>query len=416
MKSLPVVEIKKKSLDSYVNIVSKEKIEKIKNYSSNLKGLKVLHVNSTAYGGGVAEILQALVPLMRDIGLDAEWRIIHGDEKFFNVTKAFHNALQGMKIKLSNEMKDIYLKYNKKNAEKFEGDYDFIVIHDPQPAAIYHFLKPCPGIWIWRCHIDLSNKNMNFWNFIKPYIEIYDSYIFTLKDYAKGGLSKEKINIITPSIDPLAEKNDPLEFNESKEIAKNYGIDTSHPIILQVSRFDPWKDPLGVIDTYKIVKKKFPNVQLVMAGSMATDDPEGIEYYEKTKSHAGEDPDIFLLTNLDGVGNKEINAFQVTSDIIIQKSIREGFGLTVTEGLWKSKPVIGGNVGGIPIQIINGVNGFLVNNINECAEKIIFILKNPEISKKMGEKAKEYVRNNFLITEHLYNYLKLFKQLLKINN
>ena len=413
MISLPLVEIKKKSLDSYVNIVSKEKIEKIKNYSSNLKGLKVLHVNSTSYGGGVSEILQALVPLMRDIGLDAEWRVIEGDERFFNVTKNFHNALQGMGIELSQEMSNIYLEYNKKNAEIFEGEYNFIVIHDPQPAAIYHYLTPYPGIWIWRCHIDLTKTNMSFWNFIKPYIEIYDSYIFTLKNYAQKGLNNKKISVITPSIDPLSEKNDPLTLKESKKILKNYGVDTSCPIILQVSRFDPWKDPLGVVDTYRLVKKHFPNTQLVMAGSMATDDPEGIKYYEKTKSHAGEDPDIFLLTNVDGVGNKEINAFQVASDVIIQKSIREGFGLTVTESLWKGKPVIGGNVGGIPKQIINGENGFLVNNVNECAEKIIFLLENPNISKRMGEKAKEHIRNNFLITDHLYKYLKLFKKLLK---
>jgi len=413
LKGLQLVEVEKKSLDSYVKIVGKKKIEEIKDFSSNLEGYKVLHVNSTAYGGGVAEILQALVPLMRDVGLDAEWRTISGDKSFFNVTKAFHNALQGMDIRLNQEMINIYLKYNKKNAKNFSGEYDFIVIHDPQPAAIYHYLKPYPGIWIWRCHIDLTNTNIAFWNFIKPFIEIYDAYIFTLKNYAQEGLGKEKIFVFTPSIDPLSKKNDSLTLDESKKIFENYKVDTSRPIILQVSRFDPWKDPLGVIDAYRIVKKQFPNVQLVMAGSMAIDDPEGIRYYKKTKSYAGEDPGIFLLSNLDGVGDKEINAFQVASDIIIQKSTREGFGLTVTEGLWKGKPIIGGNVGGIPIQIINGVNGFLVNNINECAEKIIFLLKNPEISKKMGEKAKEYVRNNFLITEHLYNYLKLFKNLLK---
>jgi trehalose synthase len=415
LKSLPLVKTEKKSLDSYIDIVGKEKIKEIKDFSSNLKGLRVLHVNSTAYGGGVSEILRTLVPLMRDVGLDAEWRTILGDKRFFNVTKAFHNALQGMDIKLNQEMRDIFLEYNRKNAEKFDGEYDFVVIHDPQPVAIYYYLKTYPGKWIWRCHIDLTNTNITFWNFIKPFVEIYDSYIFTLKNYAQEDLFEEKINIITPSIDPLSEKNDPLEFNESKKIFENYKIDTSRPIILQVSRFDPWKDPLGVIDAYRIVKKQFPDVQLVMAGSMATDDPEGIEYYEKTKSYAGEDPNISLLTNLDGVGDKEINAFQVASDVIVQKSTREGFGLTVTEGLWKGKPVIGGNVGGIPIQIINGENGFLVNNINECAEKIIFLLKNPEISRKMGKKAKECVRNNFLITEHLYNYLKLFKNLLKTN-
>lgn len=413
MKSLQLVKIEKKSLNSYVEVVGKEKIKKLRDLASHLKGIKVLHISSTAYGGGVAEILQALVPLMRDVGLDAEWRTIPGDKRFFNVTKALHNALQGMDIEFNQEMKDIFLEYNKKNAEKFNGEYDFIIIHDPQPVAIYHYLKPYQGIWIWRCHIDLTNTNMAIWNFIKPFVEIYHAYIFTLKNYAQEGLDKKKIFVLTPSIDPLSKKNNPLTLNESKKIFENYGIVTSHPIILQVSRFDPWKDLIGVIDVYRIVKKEFSNVQLVMAGSMATDDPEGIRYYKKTKSYAGKDPDIFILSDLDGVGEKEINAFQVASDVIVQKSLREGFGLTVTEGLWKGKPVIGGNVGGIPIQIINGENGFLVNDIVECAEKIIFLLKNPELSKKMGEKAKEYVRNNFLITNNLYNYLKLFKHLMK---
>ena len=413
MESLPLVKIKKKSLNSYIGIVGKEKIKKIRNLASHLKDIKVLHVSSTAYGGGVAEILQALVPLMRDVGLDAEWRIISGDKHFFNVTKAFHNALQGIDIKLNQEMKDIFLEYNKKNAEKFDGEYDFIIIHDPQPVAIYHYLKPYSGIWIWRCHIDLTNTNLAIWNFIKLFVKIYDAYIFTLKNYAKEELDKKKTFIFTPSIDPLSKKNDPLTLDESKKIFENYGVVTSHPIILQVSRFDPWKDPIGVIDVYRIVKKEFSNVQLVMVGSLATDDPEGIRYYKRTKSYAGEDTDIFLLSNLDGVGDKEINAFQVASDVIIQKSTREGFGLTVTEGLWKGKPVIGGNVGGITLQIIDGWNGFLVDNITECAEKIIFLLKNHEVSKRMGEKAKEYVRNNFLITDNLYNYLKLFKHLLK---
>lgn len=254
---------------------------------------------------------------------------------------------------------------------------------------------------------------MVVWNFIKPFVEIYHAYIFTLKNYAQEGLVKEKIFVFTPSIDPLSKKNVPLTLDESKKIFEKYAVVTSHPIILQVSRFDPWKDPIGVIDAYRIVKKELPNVQLVMAGSMATDDPEGIRYYKKTKSYAGEDPDIFILSDLDGVGDKEINAFQVASDVIVQKSTREGFGLTVTEGLWKGKPVIGGNVGGIPIQIINEENGFLVNDITECAKKIIFLLKNHEISKRMGKKAKEYVRNNFLITDNLYNYLKLFKHLSK---
>lgn len=266
-------------------------------------------------------------------------------------------------------MKDIFLEYNKKNADKFDGEYDFIIIHDPQPVAIYHYLKPYTGIWIWRCHIDLTNTNMAVWNFIKPFVEIYHAYIFTLKNYAQEGLDKEKIFVFTPSIDPLSKKNDPLTLDESKKIFEKYGVVTSHPIILQVSRFDPWKDPIGVIDAYRIVKKELPNVQLVMAGSMATDDPEGIRYYKKTKSYAGEDPDIFILSDLDGVGDKEINAFQVASDVIVQKSTREGFGLTITEGLWKGKPVIGGNVGGIPIQIINEENGFLVNDITECAKK-----------------------------------------------
>ncbi len=416
MKSLPLVKIKKKSLDSYIGIIGKEKVKKIRDLASLFKDIKVLHISSTAYGGGVAEILQALVPLMRDTGLNAEWRTIRGNERFFNVTKAFHNALQGMDIKLTQEMKDIFLEYNKKNADEFDGEYDLIIVHDPQPVAIYHYLKPYKDIWIWRCHIDLTNTNKAVWNFIKPFIEIYDAYIFTLKNYAHEGFDKKKVFVFTPSIDPLSKKNNPLTLNESKKILENYGVTPSRPIILQVSRFDPWKDLIGAIDAYRIVKKKFPNVLLVIAGSMATDDPEGIKYFKKTKSYARKDRDIFLLSNLDGIGDREINALQVASDVIIQKSLREGFGLTVTEGLWKGKPVIGGNTGGIPLQIINGENGFLVNDVAECAEKIIFLLKNREISKRMGKKAKEHVRNNFLITDNLYNYLKLFKHLLKKNS
>ena len=408
---LEIVKTERKSLNDYIDIIGKEEIDSIKKLAFLLKGKKVVHINATSFGGGVAEILSALVPLMKDIGVDAEWQVIQGSDDFFNVTKAIHNGLQGMDVPFTKGMKEIFLKNNQLNEQLFEGEYDFVIIHDPQPVAILNYRQEKKGKWIWRFHIDPTSAQKKIWQFIRPFIEKHDAAIFTLKEYVKDDLKLKNISIIPPAIDPLSPKNMDLDQEVIENIVTKYKIDPDRPIITQVSRFDPWKDPLGVIDMYRMVKREVRDVQLVLIASMANDDPEGWEYYEKTARHAGEDYDIHLLSNLNGVGNLEVNAFQRASDVIIQKSLREGFGLVITEALWKGKPVVAANVGGIPLQVDNRRTGFLVGDISECAERVIHLLKNSEIANKMGISGKEYVRKNFLITRLLKDYLNLFNSL-----
>jgi len=344
--------------------------------------------------------------------LKARWRVIKGSLEFFNVTKKFHNALQGMNIQITSEEKKIYIKYNKMNAELIKPDADYVIIHDPQPAFIIKFCSKKANKWIWRCHIDLSAPNKKVIDFLKPCIELYDAAIFSMKKYIPTNLKLPKIAVIPPSIDPLSNKNKEIPESLILKILERYDVDPEKPIITQVGRFDPWKDPLGAIDVYRKVKEKIPNVQLLLISSMAHDDPEGWRYYEKTARYAGEDYNIHLLTNLIGVGSLEVNAFQRASDVALQMSIREGFGLSVTEALWKKVPVVARKVGGIPLQVIDGTTGFLVNDVNNAAEKTIYLLKHKEKAEKIGEKGREHVLKNFLITRHLKDYLKLFTKLL----
>jgi len=406
------VHVESKALDGYRTIVGDEEITAIRALAEPLRGARVLHVNATPFGGGVAEILSTLVPLMRDVGIETEWQTLHGAEEFFNVTKALHNALQGADIPITEEMKEIYNRYDRLNAEALEGEYDYLIIHDPQPAAILHFHgRTGSSHWIWRCHIDTSTPNPEAWGFLEPYLEVYDVAIFTMERYVHGGSKFPKLAIIPPSIDPLSPKNKPLPREKAQAILARFKVDTSRPLLTQVSRFDPWKDPLGVIDAYRMVKAEMPEVQLALVGSMATDDPEGWEYYERTVRHAGEDYDIHILHNLHGVGDVEVNAFQSASDVVIQKSIREGFGLVVTEALWKGKPVVASNVGGIPLQVIDGQTGYLVDSPLLCAERIHYLLNHPQEGKRLAEQAREHVRKRFLSPRHLGDYLRLFLSL-----
>ena len=406
-----------KSIDDYRPIIGEERINELRALAQPLRGAKVLHVNATAFGGGVAEILASLVPLMNDLGLVAEWQVIHGADEFFKVTKAMHNSLQGMFVQWTPEMHQIWQHYNQMNAEDLlDADFDFIMIHDPQPAAIPYLISKLRSDarrrkWIWRCHIDLTQAQVDIWDFLHPYLEVYDGSIFTLESYIKPGLKSPRRFIVPPSIDPLISKNTPLAPETVDAILSEYGVDPRRPMVVQVSRFDPWKDPLGVIDAYRIVKKEIPDLNLVMVASMASDDPEGWEYYERTVRHAGEDFDIHILSNLNGVGNVEVNAFQTAAKVIIQKSIREGFGLTVTEGLWKGKPVVGGNVGGIPLQIVDGRTGYLVSTVSECAERVLYLIQHPEEAERLGQAGREHVRENFLITRQLRDYLRVFRTL-----
>ncbi|HDQ05267.1 MAG TPA: glycosyltransferase [Candidatus Bathyarchaeota archaeon] len=410
---MSTISLNKLSLKNYAKIIGEKEIEHIHALANKLAGKSVVHVSSTAFGGGVAEMLHRVVPLMKDVGLDAEWKVIRGEKEFFDVTKSFHNALQGMETDLTADMKRTYLQYNELNVGLLDLDYDYVVIHDPQPLALIDYQPKNRGKWIWRCHIDLSKPNQVFWRFLEPFLANYDAYIFTAKEYVKSPLENRNVALITPSIDPLSNKSKCLPENQILSVLESYNVDPENPLVNQVARFDPWKDPLGVIDTYRKVKKKMPKLQLLLISSMAMDDPEGWLYFERTARHAGEDPDIHLLTDLKGVGDLEVNAFQSASDVALLKSIREGFGLTVTESLWKEVPVVGGNVGGIPLQIIDGETGFLVNTVEEAVEKTFYILKHPEEAKKMGKKGKEHVKENFLITRHLKKYLELFLSLTK---
>jgi trehalose synthase len=410
---LSTVSLNKLSLKNYAKIIGEKEIENIQALANKLAGKSVVHVSSTAFGGGVSEMLHRIVPLMKDVGLEAEWKVIRGEKEFFDVTKSFHNALQGKKTELTSDMKRTYLQYNELNAGLLDLDYDYVVVHDPQPLAIIDYQPEKRGKWIWRCHIDMSQPNQVFWRFLESFLANYSAYIFTAKEYVKSPLETKNVALITPSIDPLSDKSRPLPENQILSVLERYNVDPENPLLNQVARFDPWKDPLGVIDTYRKVKKKLPNLQLLLISSMAPDDPEGWLYFERTARHVGEDPNIHLLTDLKGVGNLEVNAFQSASDVALLKSIREGFGLTVTESLWKEVPVVGGNVGGIPLQIIDGETGFLVNTIEDAAEKTLYLLKHPQEAKKMGKKGREHVKENFLVTKHLKKYLELFLSLTK---
>ena len=401
-----------KSLETYRSIIGDAATDEILRLGEELRGARVLHVNATAFGGGVAEILGTLIPLMNDVGLSADWQVIRGADEFFNVTKAMHNSLQGMYYDWTPAMRETWLHYNALNADLFDDTYDFVVIHDPQPAAIPTFLEEKTGgrhgKWVWRCHIDLTEAQVQVWDMLRPHVEQYDGAIFTLDKYVKDDLVGPEIYCVPPAIDPLSPKNHELGRETVDEILTRYGVDPRRPMITQISRFDPWKDPLGVIDVYRACKNEIPDLQLVMIASMASDDPEGWDWYERTVRRAGEDFDIHILSNLNGVGNIEVNAFQRAAKVVIQKSIREGFGLVVSEALWKSRPVVAGNVGGIPLQIRDGETGFLVGSAEECTEKLLRLLHDPALADRMGAAGVEDVRENFLTTRYLRDYLRIF--------
>ncbi|HJX24019.1 MAG TPA: glycosyltransferase [Candidatus Bathyarchaeia archaeon] len=394
-------------LGDFSQVVGQQEIDSIRTLAEGLRGMSITEVNSTSYGGGVAEILRSMVPLIRDAGLDVRWEVIEGSFEFFSVTKKIHNALQGMNVELTDDERRIYLEYNKMNSERMQLDTDFVVVEDTQPTPMIDFHRTRRGKWVWRCHVDLSTPSIAVWNFLDEYINRYDAAVFSSEKYVIPTLKLPKVSIIPPSINPLSDKNREIPEDLVLKILERHGVKQDKPIITQVGRFDPWKDTTGAIDVYRMIKKEFPQVQLLLVASMANDDPEGWLYFEKTARHAGDDGDIHILTDLIGVKDLEVNAFQRASDVILQMSTREGFGLTVSEGLWKGVPVVGRNVGGIPLQVINGSTGFLVDTTSEAAEKTIYLLKNQEEAKKMGENGKEHVFRNFLITRLLRDHLRL---------
>ncbi|MBA2254248.1 MAG: glycosyltransferase [Chloroflexi bacterium] len=407
---LEIVHLPPLSLDAYAPIAGDEAVAEIRSLAEPLRDARVLHVNATKFGGGVAEILPTLTGLMRDAGLDAEWRIVPGDDAFYNVTKNMHNGLQGAPVTIDAAMQEAFMRTSDRFRQEWESEYDFVVIHDPQPAAMRALLPQAGGHWIWRCHIDLTTANQQVWGFLRPMVEAYDAAIFTMPDYVQPDLRIGMLAIIPPSIDPLSPKNAMIDPALSESIVYRFGIDPHRPLLLQVSRFDPWKDPKGVIDVYRRVKKEIPDVQLALIGSMATDDPEGWTIYKDVLRYAAIDEDLVLLTNLDGVGSVEVNAFQRASEVVLQKSLREGFGLTVSEALWKGIPVVAGRVGGIPMQL-GTTGGRLVDNIDEATEASLDLLRDAGLRSSLGQGGRERVRRYFLSTRNLRDYLALFTAL-----
>ena len=399
-----------KSLADYTHICGRELIEEIRELAEPLKGKRVVHVSATAFGGGVSEILYTLVPLMRDVGLDCEWQVIYGREEFFNATKLMHNALQGNPQDLDEEQWSTWEQYNEMNARELSDGWDVCLVHDPQPAGLYRLVPEKAKGWVWRCHIDLSTPNPATIERLLPFIAEYPQSLFHMADYVPTGMGGN-VNIVPPAIDPLMPKNMALSPEDASYVCEQFGIDVDRPLICQVSRFDPWKDPLGVIDAYRLVKQQVPNVQLALVGSMASDDPEGWDFFNATIAHADGDPDVHILNNFNNVGAIEVNAFQSHADVVVQKSIREGFGLTVSEAIWKARPFIGGNVGGIPLQVEDEVTGFLVETVEQCAQRSLELLGDPGLGKSLGRRGKEHVRGHFLTPRYLRDYLRIFKEL-----
>jgi trehalose synthase len=408
---LQPVNVGTKSLADYTHIVGRDLIEEIRTLAEPLQGARVVHVSATSFGGGVAEILYTLVPLMKDVGLDCEWQVIYGREEFFNATKLMHNALQGNPQDLSADDWETWERYNEMNARELAPGWDVALIHDPQPAAMLSLVPEKARGWVWRCHIDLSTPNPATIERLLPFISNYPQSLFHMADYVPEGMGG-RVNIVPPAIDPLAPKNMALSPEDAAYVCDQFGLDVDRPLMCQVSRFDPWKDPLGVIDAYRMVKEQLPAVQLALVGSMASDDPEGWDFFNATIAHAGGDEDIHILNNFNNVGSIEVNAFQSHADVVIQKSTREGFGLTVSEALWKARPFIGGNVGGIPLQVENGISGYLVSDVETCAARSVDILRDPALGKALGRRGKEHVRKHFLTPRYLRDYLRIFAELL----
>jgi trehalose synthase len=394
-------------LDDYRGVVPSGTLDLLRRLADRVRGRSLVHVNSTRSGGGVAEMLHRYVPLLRELGVPTRWEVITGSEEFFRVTKALHNALQGQEQVFTDAMVQTYLQTTRDNAARLDLDADVVIVHDPQPAALVAY-APRRGRWVWRCHIDVSRPQRRAWAFVRGFVTRYDGAVFSLPRFAQRLPIPQYL--IHPSIDPLSEKNRDLPDDDVDAVLRRLGVPRDKPLLLQVSRFDRFKDPIGVINAYRLVKK-YDDCRLVLAGGPADDDPEGAQVLTEVMQASSADPDIHVLV-LPPTAHHEINALQRAATIIIQKSTREGFGLTVAEGMWKGKPVIGGFAGGITVQIIWGVTGYTVNSVEGCAFRIRHLLHNPDLAAQMGRAGREYVRERFLITRDLAEHLALMVTLL----
>lgn len=399
-------------LQAYAQVVGEEVIDQLRQLAEPLRGLPLVHVNSTRVGGGVAEILDKLVPLMCELGLDAHWEVIDGEGDFYRCTKQMHNALQGAPADIPADLLQVYERTNAANAERLGAllrEAGIVFIHDPQPAPLLGHFPDRRGKWIWRCHIDATRPYRPVWRYLRRHLNGYDASVFSLAAFARGLPHPEYL--VPPSIDPLSDKNVELSGEEIQAVLRHFDIDPERSLVVQVSRFDRFKDPVGVIQAYRLVKSFVRGLQLVLAGGSATDDPEGEAVLAEVHAAAGDDPDIHVLL-LPPDAHRSINALQRAADIVLQKSIREGFGLTVTEGMWKGKPVIGGDTGGIRLQVIDFHTGFRVSTPEGAALRIRYLLRQRERMAEMGAKAREFVRENFLLTRQLREYLTLVVALL----
>ena len=402
-------------LDDYADIVTEQLLSEVGAAADKLKGLRIIHVNATAQGGGVAEILKSLTPLMRDVGIDASWYAMSPDEPFFRITKTLHHCLQGCETTPSEADINHYLATNKKAARTLASmgvTADVWFIHDAQVLPMLSYMDSCTGVWI--CHVDTTNQNEAVRNILFPYMTKYQTIIASMPEYFPNGNNPTDVVVCPPAIDPLQPKHNPLSFKDARAVLARLGMDTARPIICQVSRFDRWKDPWGVIDAYRLVRKKLPGVQLALVGAMsAKDDHDAPVVLEELEQYAGDDSDIYLYHDPQVINDLAVNAFQSGADVILQKSTREGFGLTVTEAMWKGRPVIGGNCGGIKHQIRDGLTGYLVDDAESCASRIITLLKDPTLAGLMGNAGRESVRREFLMPRLLRDYLQLASSVLE---
>ncbi len=395
------------TINDYGAVIGAQALEELLLLGGKLAGKSVLNINSTAVGGGVAEILTRMVPLLREVGVNAKWDVIKGDEHFFAITKSIHNALHGVPAAISDAEFDYFVETNRRNAAEMDLHADFVFVHDPQPVALVEQRQKCGGHWLWRGHVDFSRPDLRTWNFLRHYVELYDGAVFSAPSFARELAIKQLL--IAPSIDPLSDKNKELSQPEIDAVLERFAIDPSRRIITQISRFDYLKDPVGVIKAYKMVKR-YTDAQLVLAGGGATDDPEGPKVMAEVAAEAAQDKDIFVLF-LPPASDLEINALQRASTVILQKSLKEGFGLTVSEALWKGKPVIASAVGGIPLQVAHKFSGILTRTVEGTAYWIKQLIHEPEYARKLGVNGREHIKNNFLITRHIKDYLLAFLSL-----
>ena len=413
---LDSVNVGNRRLSAYQGVAPDSLLEKLSEVAGSLRDLRLLYLSATPYGGGVAELLRSIVPLLNDLGLHVDWKIIKAEDEFFEITKSIHNGLQGSPVELSLDDRNAYEATSRTNAELLDGQYDVIVVHDPQPAGVRRYHPTRDTRWVWRCHIDTMDPNPTVLEFIRAYLEGYDAAVFTLDDFIPPELPVPKVVSIPPAIDPMSPKNGELPNELARQVLDWIGVRLDRPLITQVARFDPWKDPLGVIEAYHVVRERFPTLQLALVGSMALDDPEGWHIYEQVQAKVGRDELVYVFSNQDGIGNVEVNAFQRLSDVAVQKSLREGFGLVVSEAMWKQTPVVAARVGGIPLQMPEGIGGHLVDpdDVEACAAAIIGLLEDPYESARLGAVGRERVREHFLLPRLLLDELTLLSELTSV--